>query len=179
MKKTLTAILLSISFSASAASYVSVDAESVKGLKGGASSTAQYFRAGTELAGLQWDLQNRTARFERGAGLINSTELTTGKKLGLVTPFAGAGYDAGFNGKGQFSYGLIGAKAGLQVGPGYALAGLKTRVGSTESTPTKQTVVFSTYSIPVTKTVSFNLNASKSFQTIKENAFGVGLGFSF
>ena len=179
MKKTLIALLAAASFNAMAANYVSMDVENVKGLNGGLSSSAQYFRAGTEQLGLQWGVQARTARFERGAGLVSSTELTAGKKIGFVTPFIGGGHDDGFNGKGPFNYGLVGATTGFQAGPGFLLSGLKTRVGSTEKVDTKQTVAFATYSIPVTKIVSVNLNASKSYQTIKENAFGICLGFSF
>lgn len=179
MRKIMIATLASVSFSASAANYVSVDVESVKGLGGGASSTAQYVRAGTELGGIQWGLQNRTARFDRGIGLVNSLELTAGKHIGFITPFIGAGHDEGWNGKTPFNYGLVGATTRFQVGQGYLLSGVKTRVGSTEVVQTRQTVAFATYSIPIAKTVSVNLNASKSHQTIKENAFGVGLGFSF
>lgn len=179
MKKTLVTALAAISFSASAANYVSVDVESVKAVGGGAGSTAQYVRAGTELGGLQWGIQSRTARFERGAGLASSVELTAGKSVSFIQPFIGVGHDDGFNGKAPYNYGLLGATTRYQIGPGSLLSGLKTRIGSTEAVHTKQTVAFGTYSIPLTKTVSVNLNASKSYQTIKENAFGVGLGFSF
>lgn len=179
MKKTLIVALAAISFSASAANYVSVDVESVRGVDGGSNSIAQYVRAGTELGGLQWGIQSRTARFENGAGLVNSFELTSAKNVGFITPFIGLGHDNGWNGKEPFSYGLVGATTRYQVGPGSVLSGVKTRVGSTEDVRTKQTIAFLTYSIPVTKTVSVNLNASKSYQTIKENAFGVGLGFRF
>ena len=173
------AALATVSFSASAANYVSLDAESVKGVGKGLGSTAHYVRAGTELGGLQWGIQSRTARFENNAGLVNSFELTSAKRVGFIAPFVGIGHDNGWNGKGPFNYGLVGATTRYQVGPGALLSGVKTRVGSTETVQTKQTVAFATYSIPVTKTVSINLNASKSYQTIKENAFGVGLGFSF
>lgn len=179
MKKVIFAALAAISFSASAANYVSADVESVKGLGGGASSSAQYLRAGVDAGGIQWGLQSRTARFDRGIGLANSVELTAGKKVGFITPFVGAGHDNGWNGKAPFNYGLVGATTGFQAGPGFLLSGLKTRVGTTEVVQTKQTVAFATYSIPVTKTMSINLNASKSYQTIRENALGVGLGFSF
>ena len=65
------------------------------------------------------------------------------------------------------------------MGPGFLLTGIKTRVGSTEAVNTKQTVGFATYSIPVAKGVAVNLNASRSGQDIKENAWGLGLGFAF
>jgi hypothetical protein len=67
----------------------------------------------------------------------------------------------------------------MKVGPGFALAGINTRVGTTASTETKQTVAFGTYSIPVAKNVDIRLNVSKSYQDIRENAYGVGVGFSF
>ena len=75
---------------------------------------------------------------------------------------------------------LVGATAGGKVGPGFAMAGVKTRVGSTQDGDrTKQTLGFATYSIPVAKNVAVNLNVSRSWQTIKENASGVGVSFSF
>ena len=114
-----------------------------------------------------------------GAGLLNSLEMTAGKKFGMITPFVGVGHDNGFNGVSPYNYGLVGVTAGYGIGPGYLLSGIKTRVGSNEKVDTKQTLTFATYSIPVNKTVSINLNASKSYQTIRENSFGVGLGFSF
>jgi hypothetical protein len=59
------------------------------------------------------------------------------------------------------------------------LAGVKTRVGTTAATETKQSVVFGTYSIPVVKNVALNINASKSYQDIQENAWGLGLNVRF
>ena len=44
---------------------------------------------------------------------------------------------------------------------------------------THQTVAFGTYSYPVAKGVAVNLNLSKSYQDIKENTYGLGVGFSF
>jgi hypothetical protein len=44
---------------------------------------------------------------------------------------------------------------------------------------TNQTVAFGTYSIPVANKVSLNINASKSYQDIKENTWGLGVGVSF
>jgi len=74
---------------------------------------------------------------------------------------------------------LIGATTGFKAGPGFALVGVKTRVASTEESMTNQTLAFGTYSIPVANKVSLNINASKSYQDIKENAWGLGLGFAF
>lgn len=179
MKKILASVVLAgLATSASAINYVSVDVESVKGREGATDSVAQYVRAGTELGGIQFGVQGRTARFD-GGNLVNSLEITGGKAIGALTPFVGVGHDNGFNGASPFNYAIVGATAGVPVGPGFALVGVKTRVGSTEDTMTKQTLAFGTYSIPMSKTVSFNVNASRSFQDIKEDAVGVGLSFSF
>jgi hypothetical protein len=96
-----------------------------------------------------------------------------------ITPFVGVGHDNGFNGNGSYNYGLVGATAGFKAGPGYLLTGVKTRVGSTEANETKQTIGFATYSLPVAKGVALNLNVSRSYQDIKENAVGLGLSFGF
>jgi hypothetical protein len=178
MKKTLIATLLSLSAASSfAASYVSVDAENVSGRNGGADSTAQYVRAGKEIGGVQWGIQDRTARFTDGT-VINSLELTAGKSFGLVQPFVGVGRDNGGRTTKEFSYGLVGVTAGTKVGPGFMLVGAKTRLLESNGDP-KQTVVFGTYSVPVTKQVALNLNVSRSSQTIQEDAAGLGVKVSF
>lgn len=159
------------------AGYISVDAEHVSDRAGGANSTAQYVRAGTELGGLSLGIQSRTARFDNG-NLVNSLEGTVGKRIGIFTPFVGVGHDNGFNGNNPFKYGLVGITAGMPVGPGFALAGVKTRLRESDRDP-KQTVTFATYSIPVAKNVSVNLNVSRSDQTIKERAAGLGIGYNF
>ncbi len=176
MKKLFAIMALAISSTAFAANFVSVDVDTVTPASGGTKSTAQYVRAGAELGGIQYGLQSRTARLQDGSGLFNSLEVTAGKNLAGVTPFVGVGHD---NGPSQYTYGLVGATTALKAGPGLALLGAKTRVASTEADRTKQTVVFATYAIPVAKNVSLNLNASKSYQDIKEKSIGLGLGFSF
>ena len=183
MKKIFAIMALALSGTAFAADYVSIDVDSVKGVNGASDSQAQYLRAGKQLGNYQLGLQSRTATVA-GGGMLNSLEATVANnKVSFVgvTPFVGVGHDNGFNGvKGAaYTYGLVGATAGMPVGPGFALVGVKTRVGSDEATRTAQTVAFATYSIPVAKNVSINLNASKSYQDIQENAFGLGLGFSF
>jgi hypothetical protein len=183
MKKIFAILALALTGTAFAADYVSVDVDTVKGVNGASDSTAQYVRAGKAFGTTQVGLQARTATIE-GGGLLNSLEVTLANNkvrvLGL-TPFIGIGHDNGFNGAAgaAYTYGLVGATTGFKAGPGFALLGAKTRVGSDEATRTKQTVAFATYSIPVTKGVAVNLNASKSYQTIKENSYGIGLGFSF
>lgn len=182
MKKTFAILALAASSTAFAADYLSVDVDNVKGRDGAADSTAQYIRAGKEIGGIQLGLQGRTATLANNGGMLSSVEVTAGKNSVYfkgLTPFVGVGHDNGFNGGASYNYGLVGATYGLPVGPGFALAGVKTRVGSTEAVDTKQTVAFATYSIPVAKGVALNLNASRSYQDIKENAYGLGLGFSF
>lgn len=180
-KKITIAGLIAMSASlASAADYVSIDVDHVKSLQGYGNSQAQYIRAGKEIAGIQFGLQSRTSVANSG-GMFNSLELTGGKTFGAFSPFTGIGHDNGANGaKGQaYTYGLVGVTTGKPIGPGFALVGAKTRTFSDEAKRTKQTVVFGTYSIPLTKTVAVNLNASKSYQDIRENAYGVGLSFNF
>lgn len=164
---------------ASAADFVSVDVDHVKA-SNGAASQAQYVRAGKEIGGIQYGLQSRTSVANEG-GMFNSLELTAGKAIGGLTPFVGVGHDNGLNGavKAGYTYGLVGATAGAQVGPGFALLGVKTRALSTEEVRTKQTVAFTTYSVPLTKTVAANINLSKSYQDIKEDAWGFGLTVKF
>lgn len=183
MKKILASLALALSGTAFAADYISVDIDTVKGVDGAKDSTAQYVRAGKGFGNYQLGLQARTATVD-GGGMLHSLEATVANnKISVagITPFVGVGHDAGFNGaKGAaYTYGLVGATAGTKVGPGFALAGVKTRVVSDEADRTKQTVAFATYSIPVTKGVAINLNASKSYQDIKENAYGLGLAFNF
>lgn len=183
MKKILAILALASFGTAFAADYVSVDVDNVRGLKGASDSTAQYVRAGKGFGDYQFGLQSRTATVT-GGGMLNSLELTAANnKVGFagVTPFVGVGHDNGFNSAtgSSYNYGLLGATYGAKVGPGFALLGAKTRVGSTEDTRTKQTVAFASYSVPVAKNISVNFNASKSYQDIKENALGLGLSFSF
>jgi len=182
MKKIFAILALAVTTTAFAADYVSVDVDSVHGRKGQSDSTAQYIRAGKEIGGYQFGLQGRTATLDNNGGMLSSVEATVGKASTYfkgVTPFVGAGHDNGLNGGTSYNYGLVGATYGVQAGPGFALVGVKTRVGSTEAHMTHQTVAFGTYSIPVAKQVALNLNLSRSYQDIKENAVGLGLGFSF
>ncbi len=182
MKKIFAILALAVSGTAFAADYVSVDVENVLGRDGAGDSTAQYIRAGKEIGGIQFGLQGRTATMKDNSGILSSVEVTAAKnsvKVLGITPFVGVGHDNGFNGGTPYNYGLVGATTGAKVGPGFALLGVKTRVGTTAATETKQTVAFATYAIPVAKGVALNLNASRSYQDIRENAFGLGLGFSF
>ena len=181
MKKFVIASLITLAAAtASAANFVSLDIENVEVSVTSAKSTAQYLRVGKELAGLQLGLQSRTSRSDAGGSMYNSLEATVGKPVGQFTPFVGVGYDNGLNGakNGQYEYGLVGVTTGTKVGPGFAFGGVKTRVNWDSSNP-KQTVAFGTYSIPLTKAVSVNVNASRSYQDIKESAYGLGLTIGF
>lgn len=185
MRKIIAILALGLlSSTAFAADYLSVDVDQVNGLKGAKDSTAQYVRAGKAFGDLQLGLQSRTAQID-GGGLLNSLEVTAANNrmnIAGITPFIGVGYDNGFNGGAgkAYQYGLVGATAGTKLGVGFALVGAKTRIGTTEDGPrTKQSVVFGTYSLPIAKQVALNFNVSKSYQTIQENAYGLGLGFSF
>lgn len=180
MKKIVLAAALSLCGSVYAADYANLDVDHVRDMKNRNMSNAQYLRFGKDVGGLQFGAQMRTQVWNEG-GMANSIETTVGKSFGMFTPFVGVGFDNGNNGvkNADYQYGLVGATAGMKVGPGFALAGLKHRIGTTAHNETKQTVAFSTYSIPVSKSVDVRLNLSKSYQDIRENAYGVGVGFSF
>jgi len=182
MKKFAIAILSALSFGAFAADYASVTLENVQGREGTSDSTAQYIRAGKGFGDYQVNLQGRTAKMTNGS-LKSSVELTTSNNnvsVFGITPFVGVGHNNGSATAQAYSYGLVGASYGLQVGPGTARVGVKTRVGSTQDGDrTKQTLVSASYSVPVAKNVAVVLNASRSSQDVKEKAVGVGLNFSF
>lgn len=183
MKKFAIASIMAVAaISASAADFVSVSVDNVLGRNGSSDSTAQYIRAGKDFGNYSLGLQGRTAKFDDGS-LKSSVELTAANSkvnVAGITPFVGVGHDNGSATRASYNYGLVGATYGLPVGPGFLLTGVKTRVGSTEDgNRTKQTIGFASYSVPVAKNVAVSLNASRSGQTIKENAFGLGLGFSF
>jgi hypothetical protein len=181
MKKLIAVLALAASTTAGASGWASFDVDSVSGRSGAKDSTAQYLRVGKSFGDVNLMVQGRTARFD-GGGLVNSVETTVSTRkvsLGPITPFVGFGYDNGFNGGPDFNYGLVGATVGQPVGPGFAMAGVKTRVGSTQDNMTHQTVAFASYSVPVTKHLGVNFNVSRSSQDIKENAVGLGLGVKF
>ena len=178
MKKTLLALSLAVAaVSASAANFVSIDFDRVKDDKTGVVSHAQYVRAGVDALGLNMGLQVRTAAFD-GGGMVNSLEGTVGKQMGRVNVFGGLGHDNGFNGGRSFQYGLVGASTGMPLGPVYGFAGVKTRVNWESANP-DQTVVFAGVSRNLTKAVSVSAGWSKSYQDIKETAWGLGVRVGF
>lgn len=178
MKKLIACSLIAFASVASAANFATVDYDNVITRTGAEGSKATTLRVGKELEGLQLGLQARTSKGNVTGNLGGSIEGTVGKNIGGFTPFVGVGHDFGINNGPVQNYGLVGAQYGTKVGPGFALAGVKTRV-LTNTTDTKQTVAYGVYSIPVTKSVAFNLNASRSSQDIKENSYGVGLSLSY
>lgn len=178
MKKTLLALsLVAITAASNAANFASLDVDRVKDDKTGVVSHAQYVRAGVDAYGLNLGLQARTAAFS-GGGMVNSLEGTVGKQMGMVNVFGGIGHDNGWNGGRSFQYGLLGASTGMPLGPVYGFAGVKTRVNWNDANPA-QTVTFAGVSKNVTKSVSVNAGWSKSFQDIKETAWGLGVRVGF
>jgi hypothetical protein len=176
--------LAATAFAAQAADFVSVSVEHVTDRTNSAKSTVEYVRAGKEINGLQYGLQSRSARSNDGTGLYSSLEGTVGRNYSVagmnVTPFVGAGRDLSKNGASEpYTYGLVGATAGKQVGPGFLLGGVKTRAGSTEASRTKQTVAFAEYAYPVAKNISLTAGLSRSTQDIKERAMSVGVSVGF
>ena len=182
MKKIAIALLAFAAMTAQAANYVQVEQENVKGRQGAGGSSVSYLRAGKDLGNYSLGFQARTARFDAG-GTASSLETTLSNKnvsLFGITPFIGAGHDFGGDAtRPSYNYGLVGATAGAKVGPGFAMAGVKTRVGSSETVNTKQTVTFVSYAVPVAKDVSVNVGASRSSQDIKEKGVSVGVSFGF
>lgn len=185
MKKFAIAILSALSFSVFAADYVSVAVDHVTDRATNSKSTAQFVRAGKEINGIQYGLQSRTSRRDDGTGLFNSLEGYVGKNYSVsglnVSPFVGLGRDNTKNGASEpYTYGLIGANVGTPVLGGYAMAGVKTRAGSTQDGDrTKQTVTFASYSYPVAKQVSLVAGVSRSAQDIKERAVSLGVSVGF
>lgn len=179
MKKIAMAFLATLAFAASAANFVQVEQEHVIGRAGAANSEVTYFRAGKDMGDYSLGLQSRTARFSTNS-IANSLELTVANKnvsaFG-ITPFVGMGHDFGSTTNG-YNYGLVGATAGKQIGPGYAYVGAKTRIRASQDDP-KQTVGFAGYSVPVAKAMSVNVGLSRSGQDIKERGASVGLSIGF
>jgi len=183
MKKIFAILALAISSTAFAANFVQVEQENVVGRQGADGSNVSYLRGSKDLGDYSISGQFRTARFSAG-GIASSLEGTvSNKKVSAfgITPFVGVGRDFGGDAtKPAYSYSLVGATAGAKVGPGFALAGVKTRAGSTEDgARTKQTVTFVSYSVPVAKDIAVNVGASRSSQDIKEKGISVGLSFGF
>lgn len=183
MKKLLATILATLALGAHASNFVQVEQEHVSGRQGADGSAVSYVRFGTDVGNYGIGVQSRTARFNAG-GIASSLEGTVSNKnvsLFGITPFVGIGHDFGGNASSpSYNYGLVGAAAGGQVGPGFVYAGVKTRVGSTEDNArTKQTVTYAGYAHPIAKNTNVNLGVSRSSQDIKEKGVSVGLSVGF
>jgi hypothetical protein len=178
MKKIAIASLIAVAAAAQAGGFVSYGVDQVTNRVSNQQSIAQYVRAGTTLGGLNLGLQNRNARTNDNQSMFNSLELTAGKTVFGINPFVGVGFDNGGNGAKPYEYGLVGANAGVKVGPGYAMAGAKTRVNWDSANP-KQSVVFATYDMPVISKVSVGLGVSQSYQDIQERAVGLTVSVGF
>lgn len=184
MKKFAIASIMALAaVAASAANYVQVEQENVRGREGGDGSQVSYVRGAKDIGNYNLGVQSRTARFNAGGTASSLEGYLSNKNVSAfgITPFVGVGRDFGGDAtKPAYSYGLVGATYGRQIGPGFALVGAKTRVGSTEDgARTKQTVTFASYSVPVAKDVAVSLGVSRSADDIKEDGVSVGLAFSF
>jgi hypothetical protein len=177
LKKTIIALTLGALIGTASAAVVSFEADRVKDDKTHAEYTAQYLRVNGRVDGLDLGLQARTATLPKG-GMMNSLELTGGGKMGPVAAFVGVGFDNGLNGVNPFQYGLVGATTGAKFGIVNTYAGVKTRVNWDSANP-KQTVLFTGASMPVAKGIALEAGLSKSYQTIKETAWGLGLSAKF
>lgn len=180
MKKCIIASAFALAaLGASAANFVQLEQENVTGRQGAGNSDVTYLRAGKDLGNLSVGLQSRTARFTDRT-IANSLETTVANKnvsIAGITPFVGIGHDFS-NGRDSFNYGLVGATTGAKVGPGFVLAGAKTRVGVSAGEP-KQTVGFASYNYPISKDITVSAGLSRSGQDIKEKGVSVGLSFGF
>jgi len=133
---------------------------------------------------LQYGLQSRTGRADDASGMNHSLEGTVGKNLTVgqfgITPFVGLGRDLTKNGASEpYTYGVVGTNVGTPVLGGYAMAGVKTRAGSTQTDRTKQTLVYASYAYPVAKNISLTAGVTRSSQDIKERAVNVGVQVGF
>jgi len=117
MKKIAIASLIAVAAAAQAGGFVSYGVDQVTNRVSNQQSIAQYVRAGTTLGGLNLGLQNRNARTNDNQSMFNSLELTAGKTVFGINPFVGVGFDNGGNGAKPYEYGLVGANAGVKVGP--------------------------------------------------------------
>ena len=178
MKKIAIVSLIAIAGAVQAGGFVSYGVDQVTNRVSNQQSIAQYVRAGTSLGGFNLGLQNRNARTNDNQSMFNSLELTAGKTVFGINPFVGVGFDNGGAGAKPYEYGLVGANAGVKVGPGFAMAGAKTRV-NWDSTNPKQSVVFVSYDMPVISKVSVGVGVSQSYQDIQDRAVGLTVSVGF
>ena len=178
LKKTIIALTLGTLMGVASAAVVSYESDRVKDDKTHAEYTAKYLRVNGTMEGLDLGVQARTAVLAKNAGMMNSLELTAGSKVGPVAVFGGVGFDNGLNGVNPFQYGLVGASTGMKFGVVNTFAGVKTRVNWDSANP-KQTVMFAGANMPLVKGLALEAGVSKSYQTIKETAWGLGVSAKF
>lgn len=180
MRKLLLALSLVSAMSVAQAATFGTNFEKSKDNDSNVSTTLQHFHAKGSMLKMDMNLDVRSQMEDREFHLKNA-ELTLGKKLlKSVDVFAGLGHEAGFQGANapKFQYAVVGAKTGMKLGPFDAHAGVKTRVNFDGDKP-KQSHLFAGLAHPLTKAVTLHVNASKSFQDVKETAFGAGVSLKF
>lgn len=180
MKKSLFALTLALAATVALAdNSVSLNVDRVRNIDTDAVSQAQTLRVSKDAGQLNLGLQVRTSVAEAG-GLGNSIEGTVGTKVGPVQVFGGVGHDNGANGVrgAAYQYGVLGASAGTKLGPVGVFGGVKTRVNWETNAP-KQTLGFVGASYALTKAVSAEASFSRSYQDIREDAFGFGVKVAF
>lgn len=180
MRKLLLALSLASAVGVAQAATVGLNVERIKDTDTSVGTNVQHVHAATKMFKMDMNLNVRSQMEDKDFHLKNA-ELTLGKKLlKRVDVFAGLGHEAGFQGANadKFQYALVGAKTGMKLGPFDAHAGVKTRVNFDGDKP-KQTHLFAGLAHPLTKAVTLHVNASKSYQDVKENAFSAGLSYKF
>jgi len=182
MKKTIIAIAaMAVLGIASAADFVSVGVDANQSRTDKSQhATVETVRAGKDIGnGFDVVVQDRTQVQTQG-GMYNSLEGTLGFQVSVLNVYAGAGRDQGLDAAkdAAYNYGLVGGTLGDKVGPVYAFVGAKTHANWDKDAP-KQTVAYTGVSYPVTKTLAIDLNASASFQDIKDKQAGVAARVSF
>ena len=177
LKKTIVALTLSALFGVASAGVATLEVDRVKIDNTSLRYNAQYLNLDGKVSGVDMHLQARTASLPN-VGVTNSLELTASKGFGAFSVFAGLGHDNGTKTVQSFDYGLVGASTGARFGVVDTFVGVKTRVTGGSEQP-KQTVVFAGASMPLTKVFSLNFGASKSYQTIKETAWGMSVSTKF
>jgi len=180
MRKLLLALTLASAVGVAQAATFGAHLERVKDTDSNVSNNVQNFHVASKMFKMDMNLNVRSQMEDKEFHLKNA-EVTLGKKLlKRVDVFAGLGHEAGYQNTNaeKFQYAVVGAKTGMKLGPFDAHAGVKTRVHWEDNKP-KQTHLFAGLAHPLTKAVTLHVNASKSYQDVKENAFSAGVSVKF
>lgn len=180
MRKLLLALSLASAVGVAQAATFGANVERIKDTDSNVSTNVQHLSAAAQVFKMDMNLDVRS-QMQDSEFHLKSAEVTLGKKLlKHVDVFAGLGHEAGFQGANadKFQYAVVGAKTGMKLGPFDAHAGVKTRVHWEDNKP-KQTHLFAGLAHPLTKQMTLHVNASKSYQDVKENAFSAGLSYKF